>query len=150
MHGDRRVYSVPCFQPGIDPFIGHPSHNGKFPVYRAPCICSQIHRHTAISMAEGQRTQTRHANATHTTPTAARTREHPRAKSSAPAARSGPPSSPRPKAPRTYRLQAPNQRKHTEPLRTADTPRHAHKHPHTRTAASAARQARTHRPSAVC
>ena len=29
MHGDRRVYSVPCFQPGIDPFIGHPSRNGK-------------------------------------------------------------------------------------------------------------------------
>ena len=93
MHGDRRVYSVPRFQPAIDPFIGHPSHNGKMPVYRAPCICSQIHRDTAIKMAQGRRTQTRHANATHPTPTAARTREHQRAKSSAPAARCGPPSS---------------------------------------------------------
>ena len=34
MHGDRRVYSAPRFQPGIDPFIGHPSHNPKMPVYR--------------------------------------------------------------------------------------------------------------------
>ena len=45
----------------------------------------------------------------------------------------------RPKAPRTYRLQAFNQRKHREPPRTADTPRYARHHPHTRTAASAAR-----------
>ena len=65
MHGDRRVYSVPRFQPGIDPFIGHPSHNGKMPVHRAPCICSQIYRDTAIFMAQGQRTQTRYANAKH-------------------------------------------------------------------------------------
>ena len=36
MHADRRVYSVPCFRPGIDPFIGYPSRTGKMPVYRAP------------------------------------------------------------------------------------------------------------------
>ena len=53
MHGDRRVYSVPRFQPGIDPFIGHPSRNGKMPVYRAPCICSPIHRDTTTSMTRG-------------------------------------------------------------------------------------------------
>ena len=53
MHGDRRVYSVPRFHPGIDPFIGHPSRNGKMPVYRAPCIWSQIHRDTTTSMALG-------------------------------------------------------------------------------------------------
>ena len=29
MHGNRRVYSVPRLQPEIDPFIGHPSRNGK-------------------------------------------------------------------------------------------------------------------------
>ena len=29
MHGDRRIYSVPCFQPGIYPFIEHPSRTGK-------------------------------------------------------------------------------------------------------------------------
>ena len=129
MHGDRHVYSVPRFQPGIDSFIRHPSHNGKMPLYRASCTCSQIHRDTAVSMAQVQRTQTRHANATHTTPRAVRTREHPRAKSSVPIARSGPPSSPRPKAPRTHRLQALNQRKHKKPPRTADTPRHARNHP---------------------
>ena len=33
MHGDRSVYSVPRFQPGTDPFIGHPSRKGKMPVY---------------------------------------------------------------------------------------------------------------------
>ena len=53
MHGDRRVYSVPRFQPGIDPFIGHPSRNGKMPIYRAPCICSPIHRDTTTSMTRG-------------------------------------------------------------------------------------------------
>ena len=53
MHGDRRVYSLPRFQPGIDPFIGHPSRNGKMPVYRAPCICSPIHRNTTTSMTRG-------------------------------------------------------------------------------------------------
>ena len=50
MHGYGRVYSVPHSQPGIDPFIGHPSLNGKMPVYRAPCICSPIHRDTTTSM----------------------------------------------------------------------------------------------------
>ena len=45
IHGGRRVYSVPRFQPGIDPFIGHPSRNGKMPVYRAPCICSDSSGH---------------------------------------------------------------------------------------------------------
>ena len=39
--GDRHVYSVPHFQPGIDPFIGHPSRNGKMAVYRAPAF---VHR----------------------------------------------------------------------------------------------------------
>ena len=34
MHGDRRVYSVPRFQHGTDPFIGHASRNGKIPIYR--------------------------------------------------------------------------------------------------------------------
>ena len=53
MHGDRRVYSVPRFQSGIDPFIGLPSRNGKMPVYRAPCIYSPIHRDTTTSMARG-------------------------------------------------------------------------------------------------
>ena len=53
MHGDRRVYSVPRFQPGIDPFIGHPSRNGKMPVYRAPCIRSPIHQGTTTSMTKG-------------------------------------------------------------------------------------------------
>ena len=52
-YGDRRIYSVPRFQPGIDPFIGHPSRNGKMPVYRAPCICSPIHRDTTTSMTRG-------------------------------------------------------------------------------------------------
>ena len=41
MHGDGIVYSVPRFQPGIDPFIGHPSRNGKMPVYRPPAF---VHR----------------------------------------------------------------------------------------------------------
>ena len=50
VHGDRCVYSIPRFQPGIDPFIGHPSRNGKMPVYRAPCICSPIYRDTTTSM----------------------------------------------------------------------------------------------------
>ena len=130
MHGDRHVYSVPRFQPGIDPFIGHPSHSGKMPVYRAPCICSQIHRYTAISMAQGQRSQTRHANATLTTPTAARTREHARAKSSAPAAVLLPPAegsqslqaaSPQPE--KTQRITA--NRRHTTPR--AQTPPHTHR-----------------------
>ena len=53
MHADRRVYSVPRFQPRIDPFIGYPSRNGKMPVYRAPCICLPIHRDTTTSMARG-------------------------------------------------------------------------------------------------
>ena len=53
MHGDRRVYSVPRFQPGIDPLIGHPSRNGKMPVYRAPYICSSIHGDTSTSMVRG-------------------------------------------------------------------------------------------------
>ena len=53
MHGDRRVYSVPLFQPGVDPFLGHPSRNGKMPVYRAPFIYSPIHRDTTTSMARG-------------------------------------------------------------------------------------------------
>ena len=53
MHGDRRVYSVPRFQPGIDPFIGHPSRNGEMPVYRAPCLWSPIHRDTTTSMTWG-------------------------------------------------------------------------------------------------
>ena len=35
MHGDRRVYSPPCFRPGIDPFIGYPWRTGKMSVYRA-------------------------------------------------------------------------------------------------------------------
>ena len=51
MHGDRRVYSVLRIRPGIDPFIGHPSRSGKMPVYRAPCICSPIHRDTTTSIA---------------------------------------------------------------------------------------------------
>ena len=38
---------------GIDAFIGHPSRNGKMPVYRAPCISSPIHRDTATSMTRG-------------------------------------------------------------------------------------------------
>ena len=50
MHGDRCVHRVPCFQPGIDPFIGHPSRNGNMPVSRASCICSPIHRATTTSM----------------------------------------------------------------------------------------------------
>ena len=148
MHGDRRVYSVPRFQPGIDPFIGHPSHNGKMPVYRASSICSQIHRDIAISMAQGQRSQTRHANATHTMPIAARTRENPRAKSGAPAARSGPRASPGQKLP--------------EPTSCGPSPRENrenHREPQTHHATRAttptrepppARQARIHRPSAVC
>ena len=53
MHGDRRVYSVPRFLPGTDPFIGHPSRNGKMPVYRVPWICSPIHRDATTSMARG-------------------------------------------------------------------------------------------------
>ena len=53
IHRDRRVYSVPRFQPGIDPFIVHPSRNGKMPVYRAPCICLPTHRETTTSMAQG-------------------------------------------------------------------------------------------------
>ena len=53
MHGGRRVYSVPRFQTGIDPYIGHPSRNGKMLVYRAPCICSPIHRDTTTSMTRG-------------------------------------------------------------------------------------------------
>ena len=53
MHGDRRVYRVLRFQPGLDPFIGHPSRTGKMPFYRAPCICSPIHRDTTTSMAGG-------------------------------------------------------------------------------------------------
>ena len=53
MHGDRRVYSVPHSQPGIDPFIGHPTRNGKMAVYRAPCICSPIHRDTTTSITRG-------------------------------------------------------------------------------------------------
>ena len=53
MHGDGRVHSVPRFQPGIDPLIGHLSRNGKMPVYRAPCICSPIHPDTTTSMARG-------------------------------------------------------------------------------------------------
>ena len=51
MHRDRRAYSVPRFQPGIDPFIGHHSRNGKMPVYRAPFICSLIHRDTTTCIA---------------------------------------------------------------------------------------------------
>ena len=50
MHRDRRIYSLPRFQPGIDPFIGHPSRNMKMPVYRAPCISSLIHRDTTTSV----------------------------------------------------------------------------------------------------
>ena len=53
MHGDGRVYSVPRFQLGIDPFIGHPSRNGKMPVYGAPCICSPIHPDTTTYMDRG-------------------------------------------------------------------------------------------------
>ena len=53
MHGDGRVHSVPRFQHGIDPFIGHPSRNGKMPVYRAPCICSPIHPDTTTPMTQG-------------------------------------------------------------------------------------------------
>ena len=53
MHRDRRVYSVPRFQPGIDHFIGHLSRTGKVPVYRAPCIRSPIHQDTITSMARG-------------------------------------------------------------------------------------------------
>ena len=49
MHGDRSIYSVPRFQPGIDPFIEHPSRTEKMPVYRAPCICSLIRRDTTTS-----------------------------------------------------------------------------------------------------
>ena len=41
MHGDRRVYSVPRFQPRIDPFIGHPSRNGKCPSIEAAAF---VHR----------------------------------------------------------------------------------------------------------
>ena len=53
LHGDKRVYSVPRFHPGIDLSIGHPSRNEKMPVYRAPCIYSPIHRDTTTSMARG-------------------------------------------------------------------------------------------------
>ena len=53
IHGDRRVYSVPCFQPGIDAFIGHPSRNGKMSVYKASCIWSPVHRDTSTSMTRG-------------------------------------------------------------------------------------------------
>ena len=53
LYGDRRVHSVPRFQPGIDLFIGNTSRNGKMPVYRAPCICSPIHQDTTISMIRG-------------------------------------------------------------------------------------------------
>ena len=51
MHEDGE--SVPRFQPGIDPFIGHPSRNWKMPVYRAPCTCSPIHRDSTTSMNRG-------------------------------------------------------------------------------------------------
>ena len=47
------------------------------------------------------------------------------------------PSLPQLKAPRTYRLRAPSQRRPREPPRTADAPRDARNHPHTRTAARA-------------
>ena len=53
IHGDRRIYSVPRFRPGIDPFIGHSSRTGMMPVYRAPCIYSLIHRDITTSMARG-------------------------------------------------------------------------------------------------
>ena len=51
MYGDRRVYTFPHFQPGIGTFIRHPSRTGKMTVYRAPCICTPIHRDTTTSMA---------------------------------------------------------------------------------------------------
>ena len=53
MHGNGRVHSVPRFQHGIDPFIGHPSCNRKMPVYREPCICSPIHPDNTTSMTLG-------------------------------------------------------------------------------------------------
>ena len=62
IHGDRRVYSVPCFRPGIDPFIWHPSRTGKMPVYRAPCICSPILRDTTTSMAREPSAKPPHAS----------------------------------------------------------------------------------------
>ena len=49
----RRTHITTHSQPGIDPFIGHPSRNGKMPVYRAPCICSPIHRDTTTSITRG-------------------------------------------------------------------------------------------------
>ena len=60
MHGDRRVSSVPRFQPGIDPFIGHPWRNGNMPVYRASSICLPIHRDTTTSMALGPSAKSPH------------------------------------------------------------------------------------------
>ena len=54
MHVDKRFYSVPRFQPGIEPFIGHPSRIGKMPVYRAPCICSPIHLYFFISLYQSR------------------------------------------------------------------------------------------------
>ena len=53
IYEDRRVYSVPHFQPGIDPFIGDSSRNEKMPVHRTPCICSPIHPGNTTSMARG-------------------------------------------------------------------------------------------------
>ena len=53
MHGDGRVHSVSPLKLVIDPFVGHPSRNGKMPIYRAPCICSPIHPDTTTSMTQG-------------------------------------------------------------------------------------------------
>ena len=49
MHGDTRVYSVPRFQPGIDPFIGHPSRNGKMPSIEPPASVVLVLRGRQVS-----------------------------------------------------------------------------------------------------
>ena len=66
MHEDRRVYSLPHFQPGIDRFIGHPSRTGKMPVYTAFYICSPIHRDTTTSMVREPSAKPLHPSRVHT------------------------------------------------------------------------------------